>query len=152
MANPSAKASRPSCSSIHTRIFPSVATLNSRAWFLCLVSGNHLTCSKCHELRTKGTVTTAQPLHPAVTGSTPTQEQSLVPNKLLELAQLQGEKCTWCLGLNLHCSFYGSPALSFGMGIYGTSIQLQTTAFSQVADEKNTQNVQSHKAPEGQNP
>lgn len=150
MANPSAKASRPSCSSVHTRIFPSVATLNSRAWFLCLVSGNHLTCSKCHGAQDKeGCHNCPAPaacgdwIYPG-TGAEP--GTSLVPNELLELAQMHGEKCIWCLGLNLHCSFCGSPDLTFGMGVYGTFTQLQTRAFSQVADEKNTQNIQSHKA------
>lgn len=136
MANPSAKASHPSCSSLHTRILPSVATLNSREWFLCVVSGNQLTCSKCHELRTTGTVTTAQPMQPAVPGSTRTQEQSQAPawyqtGFSWELAQSRCKErnAARCLGLNLHCSFYGSPALSFGMDIYGTFTQLQT-AFS----------------------
>lgn len=101
MANPSAKASRPSRSSLHTRILPSVATLNSREWFLCVVSGNQLTCSKCHELRTTGTVTTAQPMQPAVPGSTRTQEQSQAPawyqtgfSWELAQTQMQGEKCS----------------------------------------------------------
>lgn len=126
MANPSAKARRPSRSSLHTRIFPSVATLKSRAWFLCLVSGNQLTCSKCHKLRITGTVTAAQPLqrlHLPNTGAEP--GTSLVPNELLlgaGTATDTGKKCIQWLGLSLNCSFYCSPALSFGIAFMALSL------------------------------
>lgn len=53
-ANPSATASRPSRSSLHTRILPSVDALNSWMWFPCLASGSQWTYCKGAELRVRG--------------------------------------------------------------------------------------------------
>lgn len=138
MANPSAKARRPSRSSLHTRIFPSVATLKSRAWFLCLVSGNQLTCSKCHKLRITGTVTAAQPLQPAVTAST--QHRSRARHQPGTKRASAGSWHSHRYRKEMHPVVRAESQLQFLLftcpqfwdSIYGTFTfaQLQTTAFS----------------------